>query len=405
MAEMNDAELLAALGVDSQAEESAVYTPREERILAGFEEIQRFAEKQGRAPMHGEDRDIFERIYAMRLDRIRALEECRALAAESDCQGLLDERSGGEDGLTIGEPVGTYGSDAALLAELGVDGEADNDIGALRFVKSRADKRAAEEIARREPCEDFARFAPLFKAVQRELDQKLRVTKMFRDHAEVRRGDWFILGGQKVYVADIGEAFVTDYDRRDRRLRVIYDNGTESDMLMRSLQRALNKDPTARRIIDTSPGPLFASLADEHDVESGTIYVLRSLSDDPFIAEHRDVIHKIGVTGGDVDKRIANAGYDATFLLADVEVVATYELFNINRRKLEKLIHAFFQPARLDLRIGDRFGHAVTPREWFLAPLQVIDEVVEKLRDGTISAYRYEVETASLRAHENGNDD
>ena len=63
--------------------------PREERIIAGFEEIQRFVEKHGRAPQHGEDRDIFERLYAVRLDRLRALEECRSLLAPLDHQGLL----------------------------------------------------------------------------------------------------------------------------------------------------------------------------------------------------------------------------------------------------------------------------------------------------------------------------
>ena len=129
---------------------------------------------------------------------------------------------------------------------------------------------------------------------------------------------------------------------------------------------------------------------------SGTIYVLRSKSDDPFVAAHRDVLHKIGVTGGDIKQRIANAKLDPTFLMADVEVIATYELFNINRVRLEKLIHRIFDPARLNIEIKDRFGKAIVPREWFLVPLFLIDNAVEKLKDGTITDYVYDPNSARL---------
>lgn len=178
---------------------------------------------------------------------------------------------------------------------------------------------------------------------------------------------------------------------------MIYDNGTESDVLLRSLQRALHRDEAGRRITDPTAGPLFAGEASEGDVETGTIYVLRSKSDHPAIAEHRDVIHKIGVTGGKVETRIANAKLDPTFLLADVEVIAEYDLYNINRSKLENLLHRFFGGARLDVQIDDRFGNPVKPREWFLVPLNVIDEVVAKIQEGTIAEYHYDPETASLK--------
>ena len=131
--------------------------------------------------------------------------------------------------------------------------------------------------------------------------------------------------------------------------------------------------------------------------ESGTIYVLRSKSEHPVIAKHRDVIHKIGVTGGRLNARFARAGLDPTFLFADVEIVATYKLNSINRAKLEALLHRFFGAARLDLAIADRFGNPVKPREWFLVPLPVIDEVVERIRDLTIVDYEYDPDTASLR--------
>ena len=190
--------------------------------------------------------------------------------------------------------------------------------------------------------------------------------------------------------------FVTDYDRKDRRLRVIYDNGTESDILLRSFQRGLYKDEAGRRVTDPSAGPLFDAVPGDGDAESGTIYVLRSRSDHPTIVANRDLIHKIGVTGGKVETRISNAALDATYLLAEVDIVATYELFNINRTKLENLIHRFFAPARLKLEIQDRFGIPVQPREWFLVPLSVVDEVVERIKDGSIVEKRYDPATVTL---------
>jgi hypothetical protein len=371
--------------------------PREERIIAGFEEIQRFVEKHGHAPRHGESRDIFERIYATRLDRLRAQEDCHVLLDTLDHQGLL---AGGEVSVTaLDDDMDTD----ALLAELeGALGT--SDLSDLRHVRTAEEKRAAEEIANRDKCDDFVTFKPLFDQVQRELESGIRKSREFELKAEIRPGAWFIVGGQKAYVADMDEIYVNAQGRTDARLRVIFDNGTESNMLMRSLQRALHKDEAGRRISDPEAGPLFvreertpfSGQLDEEDSASGTIYVLRSKSDHPVVAANRDVLHKIGVTGGDVERRIANAKIDATFLLADVEIVATYTLYNINRTKLENLIHRIFEPARLDIEIKDRFGNPVIPREWFLVPRFVIDDAVERIKDGTITDYVYDPNSAAL---------
>ncbi|MEB3291940.1 MAG: GIY-YIG nuclease family protein, partial [Synechococcales bacterium] len=286
-----------------------------------------------------------------------------------------------------------------LLASLGVD-EAENDVMQLTHVRSRSEIKAAEEIAQRTPCQDFDRFKPIFEQVQHDLEAGARQTIKYQDNAAVNSGDLFILDGQKVLVADMGDPFVSDYGRQDRRLRVIYDNATENDLLLRSLQRALNKDKTSRRITTPDLGPLFSHIEAEDDLPTGYIYVLRSQSDHPFIAANRSVIHKIGVTGGDVKSRIANAKKDPTYLLAGVEIVATFKLANINRIKLEALLHKFFDTARLDVELQDRFGIPVQPREWFLVPLEVIEEVIEKIKVGTIDQFRYDPKTASLtRSH------
>lgn len=388
MSEMSDRELLDALGVEAQPEKHSARTPREERVVAGFEELQRFVDRHGRMPSHGEDKDIFERLYAVRLDQIRRQRDCRDVVAVLDRQGLLDASFQKPDAAVDGL------SDDELLAELGVPAAGDNDVTNLKHVKSHAEKRAAEEIANRTVCEDFDRFKPLFAQVQKDLDSGVRETRPFQTMAEIKQGEFFIVGGQKAYVAAVGKDFQTEYDRRDSRLRVIYDNGTESDVLMRSLQRALHRDGAGRRITEPSAGPLFAS---QEDVETGTVYVLRSKSDLPLIAENRSVIHKIGVTGGKIETRITNAKLDPTFLMAEVEVIASYELYNINRSKLENLIHRIFAPARLDIQIDDRFGNPVNPREWFLVPLSVIDDAVRKIQDGTITKFHYDPATASLK--------
>lgn len=389
MSEIDLDELRAELEDFAEPEKRVGRSAREERIVAGFEEIQRFVEKHGRAPLHGEDRDIFERLYAFRLDRLRALEECRSLLAPLDRQALL----AGAKSATARSAEAV--DDDELLAELR-DAAGSSDITDLRHVRTSDDKRAAEEIANRQKCEDFDRFKPLFIQIRKDLDTGLRQTRPFQTMAEIKRGEFFIVGGQIAYVAEVGGEFTTKYDRRDSRLRVIYDNGTESDVLLRSLQRALHRDQAGRRITDPAAGPLFADESSEADLASGTIYVLRSKSDLPAVAANRDVLHKIGVTSGDVTQRIANAKLDPTFLMADVEVVATYELYNINRIRLENLIHRIFDAARLNIEVKDRFGNLVVPREWFLVPRFVIDEAVDRIRDGTITDYTYDPKTASL---------
>ena len=386
--------------IDALAEELADFAPpekkggrpaSEERVIAGFEEIQRFTEQHGRAPQHGEDRDIFERLYAVRLDRLRALPDCLALLEPLDHQGLL---SAAPAAAALAEETIDIDDLAAELA-----GAADvDDITVLRHVRTSADKRAAEEIADRRPCEDFEMFKPLFERVATEVKTGLLQSQpIVAGNRSIEAGDFFILDGITLYVAEVGEPLKMTAGEVDRRLRLIFANGTESNLLLRSLQRAFYNDPAARRLVSPKSGQLsFGGEFEADDVESGTIYVLRSLSDHPFIVQHRDIIHKVGVTGGRVETRIANAENEATYLLAEVEVVATYKLAGINRTRMENLFHKLFAPARLNITINDRFGHPVQPEEWFLVPLFVIDEAVARIKDGSITSYIYDSQAAKL---------
>jgi hypothetical protein len=385
-----DDALLAELGIDVEVKKTPTRSPQEERIIAGFEEVQRFVDEHGRIPEHGETKDIFERLYAVRLDRIREQQEAHDLVFELDHQGLLEGAT--QDTTPLAEDV----DDDALLAELGIDVEA-LPITELKHVRSTAEKKAAEDIANRERCKDFETFRPIFEQIQNEIKSGLRSARPFIMRGEIEKGEFFILAGQKAYVAEKGEAILTNKGRTDARLRVIFDNGTESDLLMRSLERALQKDDAGRRITEPTAGPLFSGQNADGDEASGIIYVLCSKSDHPLVTENRELVHKIGVTNTDVEKRIAGAHLQPTFLMANVEIIATYELYNINRTKLENLLHRIFEPARLDIEIMDRFGRPVVPREWFLVPLFMIKEAVEKIKDGTITNYVYDPNEASLK--------
>jgi hypothetical protein len=399
---MTDDDILAELGVDLAPKAVRSRTPLDERVIAGFEDIVKFRERNGRPPQHGEGGEIFERLYAIRLDRLRGVPEYRDLAAGLDAHQLLDTSS------VSSVPAAEELDDSALLAELGVSAAPAEDITQLRNVRSQAERKAAEEVASSQRCEDFARFKPLFDVLEMELASGTRAARPFGKDASVDKGDFFILRGQLAYVAEVGEVTKAPNGQNDARLRVIYSNGTESNLLRWSLQRALYKDESGRRVTEPAAGPLFASSAGEADspdyLPTGTLYVLRSRSNHPTVSSNRELIHKIGITGGSVAARTAAARDDPTYLLADVEVVATYKLYDIHRSKLEAMIHRVLSRVRFDAEIPDRFGKLVRPREWFLVPLHVIDEIVERIGDGTIVGVTYDAARAALVSDDSNGD-
>lgn len=256
MSDLDLHHLAAELADFAEPVREAARSPVEERVLAGFEEIQRWVAEHGRRPEHGEGRDIFERLYCVRLDRIRGQPELRAIVEPLDHQNLLAGTPGPApdvDGL----------SDDELAGELAGIEEEVSDLTTLRNVRSRKEIEAAEEIANRTPCEEFEQFKPLFQTVQDEIRGGIRETRRFGRDAAVAVGDCFILSGQVVYVAAMDEGYRTPNGELNARLRVIYDNGTESDLLLRSLQRALYKDDTGRRVTARDVGPLFTN---PHDI-------------------------------------------------------------------------------------------------------------------------------------------
>lgn len=254
-------ELAEELAEFAEPVREASRSPVAERVLAGFEEIQRWVMEHGRAPRHGEGRDIFERLYAVRLDRIRDQPELRAFVEAMDHQGLL---AGSAD--QANDPATM--SEEELASELAGIGDVESDITTLQHVRSRKEIEAAEEIASRKPCADFETFRPIFDCVQADLKSGIRQALPFNKDignntdARIRTGDFYIVGGQMVYVAEMGEVYQTPEGAPQARLRVIYGNGTESNLLIRSLQNALYKDVAGRRITEPNDGPLFTEQAD-----------------------------------------------------------------------------------------------------------------------------------------------
>jgi hypothetical protein len=242
------------------------------------------------------------------------------------------------------------------------------------------------------PCRDFDRFEAGFLEIQEKLDLQERKVSPVEDRQELRvnEGDYLIHRGLLAYVAEKSELSSRN-GKADHRLRIIFSNGMENDPLMSSLRKALADDKTARYIHRPGFGPLDPNWHKDSMEVTGTVYVARSRSQEPEIAEVRNILHKIGVTSQDVRRRVADARNDATFLLAEVDIVATYDLKNLDRMKVENLLHRFFEVARPSgLKITDRFGKAVYPREWFYVLPEHVREAVRLIEAGTLHQYRYD---------------
>lgn len=394
------------------------------RVAGGFEEINAFADRHGRAPDQKPGRTAGEKALARRLDVIRRSERMRAELHAQDRHGLLADAAGTEEDANNAPRDGAAaeeisGSQQAQSAAAGEDDPDDDltlddvmsdpdldpggDIHTLRNVRPASERRHPEYVARRKTCPDFDRFKPLFDQVTADIDAGRRKLRRFRKGSEVHEGQFFVLRGMTLYVAECADDYADNNRSRNARLRVIYANGTESDNLRRSLAAELYKDPQGRRVTepaDAAPAPESAN--DDVSPNTGIVYVLRSLSQDPEVARQRDILHKIGVTSGPVERRIQDAENQTTFLRAPVEIVATYRLYNVDRARLEHLLHTFFSPARANIAVTDNFGRQIRPREWFFVLPDAVSEAVRRVRDGSLRRCYYSPQDARIIDPEDG---
>lgn len=387
----SDRELLDLLGVEIEKKSESKIKTQDEKIISAFEEINNFFKTTNRFPENKLSRGIFERIYSVRLNILRKNKDYKDLLVSFDKYKLLKSSDNESEIINKTEPT-----NLELLTGLGIDKNT-SDITQLKYVRPYEERQIEEMFANREKCIEFEKYKSLFEKIQIEIKEGSRKLIPLQQRPDIKKGMFFILGGQKTYVEDVGESFVQEYGIKDARLYLIFDNGTESRMLLRSLQRALSMDKSSRVISDPNFGPLFTNKVEPVDQFTGTIYILRSNSNLPFIVENRSLIHKIGFTTTTVKKRIANAKSDPTFLMAEVEVVDSYKLYNIKSSKFENLVQQIFSNVKLDIDIVDRFGNPFKPEEWFLVPLEVIKDTIDKIIEGSITQYFYDPSKAKLK--------
>uniref|UniRef100_E6PHT9 Bacteriophage T5 Orf172 DNA-binding domain-containing protein n=1 Tax=mine drainage metagenome TaxID=410659 RepID=E6PHT9_9ZZZZ len=386
------------LGLLAQKQAGPTRSGEEEIVVGQFEAINAFVDEHGFAAgstENGRSPSLQEYTLEGNLEAFQASEDYRKLLAPFDRHSLLGPA-------TVAAPIPTtiddiLASDDPLLASPA------EDIFDLKHVPDpRTKATAPDEVARRKPCADFERFAPIFAELKEDLKAHRRSTKRFEGEATIKPGAAFILGGIIAYVAAVDER-----ERRGKdyngRIRVIFDNGTESNYLWRSFARAFYEDEKGRQILETAPtvsGPLFGGAGyvsgplftgepdvDEFGEVKGTVYIVESLSEDPNIVALKGKLYKIGFTTQPIERRLADVEKDPTFLCAKVQLRATYDT-NFNARKLEQMLHQFFAHANLQIEVV--LGKHIVPKEWFVVPFDLVEEAVQRILDRSIVNYRYD---------------
>jgi len=349
------------------------------RLERAFLEVVEFRRAHGRVPS-STTREIAERKLGTRLDGVLANEVKIASLKSLDEFGLLEspEAPASIDDLLAGDDFDLLGDESGLLDV--------SDLPVRRQVYDVGD------VARREKAQDFERFEPLFKQKHAELREGTRKLLPYPGVTHIVPGAFFVLNGVMLFIAEVGE---TEYkkstvrENKRERLRCIFENGTESSMYRQSLAIRLS-DEDGHLIVQSGMPEILTD-----DEVSGYIYVLRSRSEDPQIADIKD-LYKIGFTRDTVEKRIKNAEKSPTYLMAPVDVVASYRTYNLRVSALENLLHRVFAAVQLDLTQADRKGRDYDPSEWFVVPIKVIDQAIDLIISGDIVRYVYDANAHKL---------
>lgn len=347
----------------------------DDRLVSSFEEINLFFEANNREPEPSKssigEYKLYTRLKSLREDgsKMMALQDYDRFDLLRPPQKQI-------------ESIDDIFSDDSLDI-LGGDG-----LGLFDFKHVPKETEMPDYIAKRKPCKDFDQFEHLFEQCQQDLRNRNREITEFKNEQQIDKGYFFVLKGVLLYVAKIGKRKLDRNKKTNARLRVIFENGTESDLLLRSLSAELYKN--GRRVtehvdkyLDNMHG------VTEDDAEAGYIYVLKSKSDNPEIANIEN-LYKIGYSTTDVRQRIKNASREPTYLMADVEYIAGWKCFNMNTQKFEQLIHTFFGHVCLNVDIYDDKGQRHTPREWFVVPLHIIGQAVHLINSREIVDYKYD---------------
>ncbi len=378
--------------LESKAKVSNIKS-EDERLLDSFQEINAFFEKNKREPKA----DVFvisERSLGVVLKELRKNNKKSQILKPYDTYNLLGNvvmEINSIDDILNDDEFGLLDTDDTL------------EIFKLKNVPKSSEIAERDFTARRKAMKDkdFAPYESKFKEVHKELREGKRKLSEFKDvEQNLEKGKYYILDGILLFLEDDGieDRLIKDRVRKDGRTKIIFENGTISNMYYRSLAKSLYNN--GRIVSDTdsdSENELFknANLVNEDDLETGWIYVLKSKSSNKAISEIKD-LYKIGFSKVDVRQRIKNAIKEPTYLLADVDIVSTYKCYNVNPHKFEQLLHRFFADVCLNVDIHDDKGRRITPREWFVAPFQIIDKVIDLILDETIVNFKYDQENKSI---------
>ena len=364
-------------------------TSEEERLLEGFKELIRFVENTGAAPTEL-GTGMNERLLFTRLKAIRENTTQRERLLPFDEYGLLK----GELAEPPKEPPPPATIDDIFNDPFfaSLDSGA-SDIFTLKHVPQAKDIESPDYVAQRKPCKDFKVYEEQFQNCQKELKAEKRRLLPFANEQQIEVGKFYVLGGILLLVVEVGDRFEKK-GKWNNRLRLIFENGTESDMLLRSLASELYKD--GKRVTELDEKLLNAMLVTDEDKDAGFIYVLRSLSEHPDIKAVPN-LYKIGLARRSIDTRIQNAANEPTYLMAPVALVSSFQCYNVNLPKMENLLHRFFDHAAAKVQVKDLEGNYSTPKEWFSVPLSTIEAAVRLLISGEIVNYVYDAASGTVK--------
>ena len=363
-------------------------------LITQFNAINDFITANGREP-DVEANDVVEFQLNQRLSSLRKNPEHCIQLSKVDVHDLLSsiklpKTSNNE------EPKELNSLDDIFLDD--TMGILDDDAESIYVIKHVPQSRSSpEHVSRRKKCSDFEKFRSIFDKHHAGLKSGSLKRRKFQSELQIQTGEVFVVDGVLVYIANIGDKEKKGFGNVNARLYCVFDNGTESNMYLRSLAAAMWKDEASGQIVEVNQSDIFDdnNPVTSDDEASGHIYILKSLSKDPKIDSIND-LYKIGYSTMPVEKRIANASTDPTYLMAPVHCVASYECFNLNVQKFELLLHTFFGEACLEINITGLDKKPHRPREWFIVPLHIIETAVPLLINGEIINYRYVVDTGEI---------
>ncbi len=376
------------LGIlDSKPKNSNVKS-EDERLIESFQEINSFFEKNKREP---EASNVTEFKLLSRLKALRQDAKKVEILKPYDSNNLLNTKE------EIKSVVDIIKDD-----DLGIlDTEETLSIFKLKNVPSSTERAESDFVAQRKAMKDkdFLPYESMFKEVHRKLRERKISLKKFRNpDKNLKKGNYYVLDGVLLFLEEVDLEIDNvnlpsgDRVRKDGRTRIIFENGTMSNMLFRSLgKQLLNNGHLVTKTEGETSKELFDNVnsVDEEDLDTGWIYILKSKSTHKEIASLNN-LYKIGYSTVPVPERIKNSSKEPTYLMAEVDIVASYKTYNLNAQKFEHLIHRFFAEVCLNIDINDDKGRRITPREWFVVPLPIIDKVIQLILTGEIVNYKYD---------------